>query len=310
MQSALSSKPLVSVVIATYNGERFLRAQLDSLFNQTYSNLEVIAIDDCSSDSSVQILNAYASRHSNMKVFVNDKNLRHVKTFEKGISHTTGDYISLCDQDDVWDATKIEETMNAFSERVLLTYCDSLFVDENGRSLERKISDIKNLTDYTDALPFLIGNTVAGHACIFKRELIKKLFPFPSNIIHDWWLAYVASLHGSIRFVNKPLVKYRQHSNNVIGAIKVKGRKSAREKDKNQLIRDRVQLFLEKCPDSNSEVKNVLATLHQSYSDFSLANNFRRMNLFFRHERQLLATKKRSAIRKWLFCIKMFFKII
>jgi glycosyltransferase involved in cell wall biosynthesis len=296
--------------MATYNGEKFLREQLDSLFNQTYSNLEIIAIDDCSSDSSVQILNEYANRHPNMKVFVNEKNLKHVKTFERGISMTSGEYISLCDQDDVWEATKIEEIMNLFREGVLLSYCDSLFVDENGKSLERKISDIKNLTDYDNALPFLIGNTVAGHACIFRRELIGKSFPFPSDIIHDWWLAYVASLYGSIRFVNKPLVKYRQHSNNVIGAVKVKGRVREKEKDKNRLIRDRIKLFLEKCPDSNSEVKNVLTTLHKSYSDFSVANNFLRMSLFFKYDNELLATKKRSGFRKWLFCVKMFFKLI
>src|SRR5258706_11226368 len=148
MQNSPIALPLVSLVIATYNGEKYLREQLDSIFNQTYSNLEVIAIDDCSSDFSVQILNEYASRHSNMTVFLNPSNLKHVKTFEKGISLTHGDYIGLCDQDDIWDVSKIEETMKAFDDGVLLTYCDSMFVDENGQSLGRKISDIKNLTDY------------------------------------------------------------------------------------------------------------------------------------------------------------------
>jgi glycosyltransferase involved in cell wall biosynthesis len=302
--------PLVSVVIATYNGEKFLRAQLDSLFLQTYSNIEIIALDDGSSDSSMSILNEYAVRHKHMKVFVNEKNLGHVKTFEKGIQLCSGEFISLCDQDDVWDRHKTEITIAAFRKDTLLVYCDSLFVDERGESLGRKISDIKNLTNYTSALPFLIGNTVAGHAAIFRKELVAKALPLPSQVIHDWWLAYVATLYGTIEFVNKSLVKYRQHSNNVIGAIKVKGRKRESEVNRNQQIKERIQLFLEKCPNSNVEVKNVLTTLRISYDSFSFSNNLRRMMVFFSHKDELLATKKRSAFRKWLFCLKMFFKII
>ncbi len=301
---------LVSVVIATYNGEKFLHEQLDSLFRQTYPNIEIIALDDCSSDSSVAILREYAARHQKMNVFVNERNLGHIKTFEKGIQLCRGEFISLCDQDDIWEVDKIECTLTAFRKETLLAYCDSLFVDEKGQSISKKVSDIKNLTSYTNALPFLIGNTVPGHAAIFRRELIDKAVPFPSRIIHDWWLAYVATLFGTIEFVNKPLVKYRQHSSNVIGAIKVKGRKREEEVNRNKLTRERIQIFFEKCPDSNVEVKNVLTTLQGSYESFSLRNNLKRMMIFFRHQEQLLATKKRSSFRKWLFCLKMFFKII
>lgn len=310
MQSQQSTASQVSVVMAIYNGEKFLREQLDSIFNQTYPILEVIAVDDCSTDSSVKILKEYAATHSNMKIYLNERNDGYIKTFEKGISLSEGNYVSLCDQDDWWESSKIEETMKAFDERVMISYCDSLFVDENGKSLERKISDVKNLTDYDSPLPFLIGNTVAGHAAIFKRVLLKNASPFPENIIHDWWLAYVATLHGSIRFVNKPLVKYRQHNSNVIGAIKVKGRKRESRLNKNKEVRRRIQLFFEKCPNSNIQVKNVLLSLQKSYASFSLKNNFRRMITFFKFRDALLATKKRSDFRKQLFCFKMFFKII
>ncbi len=120
----------------------------------------------------------------------------------------------------------------------------------------------------------------------------------------------MATLHGQLAYVDQPLVQYRQHGNNVIGAIKVKGRARKKEADQKQITRNRIRFFLEKCPESNEEVKNVLANLQKSYSSFSLVNNFSRMFTFFKHQKGLLALKKRSLIRKWMFCIKMFFKII
>jgi len=304
------SAPLVSIVLATYNGARFLREQVDSLLVQTYQPIEIIAVDDCSSDETVSILNEYASKNANFKIETNRQNLGPTKTIERGILLSKGKFITLCDQDDIWDANKIKYTLNEMKDGVTLSYCDSLFIDEAGKSLNRKISDLKHLRSYNSAMPFLIGNCVAGHAAIFEKEFVMKVIPFPEHIIHDWWLAYVATLHGQLAYVDQPLVQYRQHGNNVIGAIKVKGRARKKEADQKQITRNRIRFFLEKCPESNEEVKNVLANLQKSYSSFSLVNNFSRMFTFFKHQKGLLALKKRSLIRKWMFCIKMFFKII
>ena len=144
---------------------------------------------------------------------------------------------------------------------------------------------------------------------IFEKKLASMAMPFPDQIIHDWWLAFVASMNGRIAFVNEPLVKYRQHSSSVIGAVKLNGR-AKEEIDKQKIIRERIRYFLEACGNSDSETKNVLTALQKSYSGFSLANNFSRMFTFFKYQKKLLATKKRSRFRKWLFCIKMFFIII
>jgi glycosyltransferase involved in cell wall biosynthesis len=305
-----TEQPLISIVIATYNGEKYLHEQLDSLFSQTYKNVEIIAIDDCSSDSSVSILNEYASRHSNMKVFVNEKNLKHIKTFERGILLGQGKYISLCDQDDIWDNRKIEFVLAEMKEGVSMAYCDSLFVDGTGVSMNKKISDIKNLTSYDNVLPFIIGNTVSGHASIFEKTLALSAMPFPEHIIHDWWLAFVAALCGKIVFVNLPLVKYRQHEKSVIGAVKVKGRVKKKTLDENKLIRERIKSFYEKCPSSKKTEKEILMRLQKSYSSFSLSNNFLRSKIFFCFQKELLATKNRSPFKKQLFCLKMFFKLI
>ncbi|MBI3219693.1 MAG: glycosyltransferase family 2 protein [Bacteroidetes bacterium] len=301
--------PSVSIVLATYNGEKYLREQLDSLFAQTYPLLEIIAVDDCSSDSTIAILKEYAAAHPILQIYQNEVNLKHNRTFERGIQLAKGDCIAMCDQDDIWLPEKISTLMEQWSPESLLIHCDSEFIDAEGKSLQRKISDIKNLQTYSSPIPFIIGNTVAGHAAIFRKELIKSILPFPSIVIHDWWMAFVAATQGPVQYVDEPLIHYRQHAGNVIGAIKVKGQKKKKDKSElQQRIRERMKLFSQSCPEHHS-AKNLLNELARSYSSFGLSNNFLRMNLFFTHQEQLLATKNRSPFRKWLFCVKMFFTV-
>jgi glycosyltransferase involved in cell wall biosynthesis len=296
--------------MATYNGERFLVEQLNSVLEQTYAHIEIIVIDDCSSDNTLSMLNKYAEEYSNMKLYENEKNIGHIKTFEKGILLSHGQYISLCDQDDIWDKRKIEILMNEIKSYGMV-FCDSTFINEEGTSLNKKLSDIKNLATYNNCEPFIIGNCISGHAAIFTREIASFGIPFPPEIIHDWWLAFIATSRGMVPFVNQALVGYRQHSSNFIGAINVKG---GRKKDTKHatldIIRRRVKLFYEKCPDKNLQSKQLLQNVCKSYSDFSIQNNFLRMTTFFRNKSNLLAIKKRTPFRKWLFCFKMFFKII
>ncbi len=303
------SGPSVSIVLATYNGEKYLREQLDSLFAQTYPLLEIIAVDDCSSDSTVAILREYAAAHPILHIFQNEVNLKHNRTFERGIQLAKGDCIAMCDQDDIWLPEKISSLMAQWLPDSLLIHCDSEFIDADGKSMNRKISSIKNLQTYLSPVPFIIGNTVAGHAAIFRKELIKTILPFPSIVIHDWWMAFIAATQGPVQYVDKPLILYRQHAGNVIGAIKVKGQKKKKDKSElQQRIRERIKLFAQSCPE-NHAAKNLLNELARSYLSFSLSNNFLRMNLFFAHQEQLLATKNRSPFRKWLFCVKMFFTV-
>ncbi len=300
----------VSIVLATYNGEKFLHEQLDSVFAQTFPILEVIAVDDCSSDSTVSILNEYAMRHPILKIYHNEKNLKHNQTFERGILLATGDCIAMCDQDDIWDKDKILIMMESWKSDSYLIHCDSEFIDDQGNRLNKKISDIKNLQTYTDPVPFIIGNTVAGHASIFRKDLAKIALPFPSIIIHDWWLAFAASTLGPVQYIDRPLVQYRQHADSVIGAIKLKRNKiKKKRKDLRSEIRKRIYLFYKICPDKNI-AKNVLLKLNVNYSDFSISNNLSRMITFFQYRKLLLATKKRTLLRQWLFCVKMYFSLI
>jgi glycosyltransferase involved in cell wall biosynthesis len=308
--------PLVSVVMATYNGERFIGAQLNSILEQTYPNLEFIIVDDGSTDGTVNLLKQYAERFNNIRLFFNEQNIGYVRNFEKGMLLAAGDFLALSDQDDIWDKQKLSLLMQEIGDHPVV-YCNSELIDYNGNLIGKKLSDIKRLGDFDDCLSFLVGNSAPGHAMIIRRSLVKASVPLAPMIPHDHWLGFVATLTGKIKFVDKVLVQYRQHNANVFGAAKVKAegetvqvkkKKPGKEAELMQ-IRERMRLQYEKCPASLVNEKKILAVMMQSYQDFSLMNNFKRMILFFRYNRRILAYKRRNQLRRWLFCLKMFYKI-
>lgn len=213
-------QPLVSIAICTYNGEKFLIEQLDSLLGQSYRHIEMIVVDDCSKDNTVSILKQYEEKHPNFKVYQNDQNLGYIKNFEKAISLCNGDYIALCDQDDIWDPNKIELQLAGIGNHALI-YHDSEFIDDKGHSLDKKKSDILNMYQGESSVPFLFFNCVSGHACLFNRKLIPYCLPFPQEVFHDRWLAFTATNNGGITYLNKALVKYRQHENTDTNILKI-----------------------------------------------------------------------------------------
>jgi glycosyltransferase involved in cell wall biosynthesis len=301
--------PLISIVLATYNGERFLRAQMDSLVAQTYPAIEIVAVDDVSSDNTFAILEEYAAKHAHLRIFRNEKNLGYVANFEKALRLATGEFICFCDQDDVWDVRKTELLFTRRGQETL-SYCNSLLVDAEDRSLGRSMADIVKLETYHDCLPFLIGNCVSGHALLVSRQLALSLLPFPRALPHDWWLAFHAAAMDGVRFVDETLVRYRQHGGNSIGVIRNKSRKRASVASQRPWIREKMRLFAEASRKNGFAGHEVLTAIERTYRSFSLPNNFRRMMLFLRYRDRITALKHRSAFRRWTFCLKMFWKII
>ncbi len=321
----LESAPLVSIVLTTYNGQTFLGQQLDSLFQQTYPEIEIIAVDDGSRDHTVSILQEYAARHPNMKVFVNETNLGFIKNFEKGCRLSSGNWIALCDQDDYWSPEKIEKMVGQIGDHPMI-YHDSRLCGEDLQDLGRNISDIVNFSSFDNCLQLSVFCRMYGHALLITRSLFNKAYPFLTIIPHDWWLSYMATLHGGIKFLPEPLVLYRQHVANVYGVVGGKRkreegetrkgnakskREERREKKRKEVdaIRSRIRIFYEACPEDYEKEKRVLAALDRSYRDFSLVNDIRRVVIFLRHYKLLLTVKKYSLFRKYLFCLKMFVKI-
>ena len=212
MASAATSAPLVSVALCTYNGERFLRAQLDSLLAQSHRQLEIVALDDASSDASAAILTEYAARDARMRVQIHSRNLGIMRNFEAAFRQCKGQYIAPCDQDDVWMPDKIEALLAAIGS-ASMAYCDSGLMDERGNVLGRRISRGRPAGRVDDPTLFAFGNWVSGHTCLFRRELLAAL-PVPEHFFYDWWLAAAAVASHGLVYVDRELNLYRQHESN------------------------------------------------------------------------------------------------
>lgn len=227
----MNKSALISVALCTYNGEKYLTSLLDSLVSQTYKYLEIIIVDDASSDGTWALLQQYAAKDTRIKLYRNEENVGYNANFAKALQYCQGEWIAICDQDDIWNKHKLMMLYNAREEHLLL-YHDSEMIDGKGRLLNKRISDKFNCYSGSDASAFLLMNCVSGHSVFFHRSLLEHLFPIPASVVYDQWIAYVAALHGSVKYVDWPLVQYRQHMQNatdILGLRSVKDLKVAQK---------------------------------------------------------------------------------
>lgn len=226
--------PLVSIAMATYNGYTHISEQIKSISAQTYSNWELVIVDDASTDETVELLKVCQQQDQRIQLFFNQQNLGYRETFYKAIEQCTGEYVLFCDQDDYWLPHKLQTLLNNIGNHELI-FSDSVLVDEKGDSLNIKLSDTVKMQQPGDRLVnrgFVIGNCVWGHTIMFHKDLLKHIGRTDNEHPHDWWFAVVSSLRNQIVFCPQVLNHYRQHASNVTHAIPkgkgtVKGRKRA-----------------------------------------------------------------------------------
>jgi len=211
-----SAFPLVSVAIATYNGEKYLEEQLDSIYAQTYPNLEVVVTDDCSRDRTVEILETYRQRHG-LKYWINKKNLGFIRNFEQAMSKAQGEFIALADQDDIWKPERISTLVKEIGHYTLI-YAPALeYIHRDGylAPVPVKQAHRQFLARYGTGQPvkqLLSFNWVVSHQMMFRRSLLEAALPIPQNQkFHDAWLAAVAASLGGIIWLDRDLMLYRQH---------------------------------------------------------------------------------------------------
>jgi len=210
---------LVSIAIATYNGEKYLVEQLESIYNQTYKNIEVVVSDDNSKDSTPLILENYSKKFG-LIYNLNESNIGIIQNFEKAIRQCSGRYIILCDQDDIWMPSKIEILVQSIGEYSLI-YSDGYIIKE-GFLQQQKISHLKWMYPFGidschhNFLKYITFNSfILGCSLMFKRELLITALPFFDNYRnHDWWLVFCAENDCGIKYINKPLFYYRIHNEN------------------------------------------------------------------------------------------------
>lgn len=292
--------------MATYNGEKYLREQVDSLLAQSYASLEFIFVDDASSDSSLAILQAYAAKDSRIHLIENSVNQGLIATFEIGIRAAKGEMIALSDQDDVWLPGKISllaEAIDSFS----LIYANSALSNAAGE-VTGKYSDRNHLCDYPSALNYVFGTKAMGHAMLFKREIIDVALPFTDFVGHDYILGFAAASLNGVKYYPQTLVNYRQHSSNTIGADLSKGKKNyTTRQERNARIVKRLELIASRCP-AGSE-REILIRLARNFESKSLTARVSRFLTVAKHHRAMLAYKGKSAKGSFLYSFKLLISI-
>jgi len=222
------SRPLISVVLCSFNGEKFIGEQIDSILKQAYSNFELIISDDASTDSTAEILRRYAT-NDKIKLHFQKQNIGPSKNFEFALQQASGEFIACSDQDDVWLPEKIEKLQAAIEDSSLI-YSDSELVDENGNRLNKKLSDLRNLYSGHRTTGFIFSNVVWGHALMFNRKILPSILPIPDGIPHDIWIAYKAATITGIKYLDQPLTLYRQHHSTATKTIATKTKSRTNEK--------------------------------------------------------------------------------
>ena len=215
-EESLNTPSLVSIALATFNGEEFLSQQMDSLLQQDYPNFEIVVSDDGSTDATWQILERYAAQDQRIRLLPRDKNRGVVRNFARCFSACRGDLISPCDQDDIWYPGKTRRLAEAMGDS-LLVYCNSQFINSEGRPTGLTLADTLNMIQGNDPRPFLFSNSVLGHAMIFRKGLLSG-HGAVTRVPHDWWLAFVASNLGYIKYIDEVLVDYRRHDTSLTQA--------------------------------------------------------------------------------------------
>ena len=234
----------IDILLATYNGEKFVKEQIESILNQTYENFNLIISDDASTDNTLNILEEYEKKDTRIKVFKKEKNKGLIDNFEFLLKNVTSDYFMFSDQDDIWKKDKIEKRINKLKEESLgLVYTDLEIVDEKLNVIYPsywKYKQIyKKIIKYNNFEALYLNNFVTGCTILAKSKYIKDILPLPRNskfVLHDYWTALIISAKDKISYVEEPTIQYRQHKNNRVG--------SSRKSDQLENFEDLRNLFI------------------------------------------------------------------
>ena len=224
-------KKKVQILLATFNGEEFLCQQLDSIINQEYKFWELLIHDDGSFDNTISILNKYQNNYPKKIRFLNDQII--FSSASKNFFHLIenrsreADLFCLCDQDDIWHKSKLKLIIERYNSKEnkepVLIHSDLSLIDARGKLLEKShdklINYKKNFITKNNALYY---NPVPGCAMTINAALADKISYCKYLVMHDWWILLSAMyINATVLYIKSPLVKYRQHSKNVLGYKKI-----------------------------------------------------------------------------------------
>jgi glycosyltransferase involved in cell wall biosynthesis len=225
--------PRISVVLCTYNGGRFLKEQLESVALQSRLPAEVVVCDDGSVDETLDLLRQFRSRASfPVHITKNPQRLGTTKNFEQAINLASGEFIALCDQDDLWAPGKLERLSQVMetSPFVGAVFSDANLIDGNSKPIgkclfaKHKFSSVKQRRFLSDPPTTLLKHdVVTGATLMFRASMRRFCLPIPGSWVHDGWLTWKISLHSRLGLVAEPLISYRVHSGQQLGVGPLNG---------------------------------------------------------------------------------------
>jgi glycosyltransferase involved in cell wall biosynthesis len=293
-------QPLISVALCTYNGEKYIAEQLDSIISQTYKNLEIIVVDDCSTDNTFEIVSAYAGRDSRIKCFENEVNLGFNKNFEKAVTLTTGDYTAISDQDDIWLPDKLQLLSDHIKDNWLI-FSNSDFINNTDRY--KLLNGFKLPPDYKGILLF---NYVTGHTTLINREFLKSVLPFPDKGYYDWWMGFVASYHHKITFLDKVLTNHRVHADSVIKKRQDLGRAELEQYETVSMMLNNFVNY----KNIKREDKIFIEQLHQAYLLKASKSSAPLVKMVYKYYPRLFPNQKlRKLLTRFFFALRFSKKI-
>ena len=277
----------IEILMPTYNGEKYLREQIDSILLQSYQNIKVIISDDASTDSTRDILKEYQKKDNRVEVYYQENNLGIVKNIEFLLQKVNAPFFMLADQDDYWLKEKVEKSIDVLKEENAdLVFGDLEVVDSNLNKLCDSFNDYmllsRKINNYinTNKLNYLY-NCITGCTVCAKSDVIDKILPLPSTskyVIHDYWIALMVSLNGRLAYIPEKLIKYRQHGNNQVGMKKISHGFQKFEQVRNWFLEVKLGIFGTYMENQERFPKDVQELNKKGYDYFQMIENKKYFN--------------------------------
>lgn len=286
----------IDILLAAYNGEKYIGRQIQSILDQTYQKFRIIVRDDGSKDKTLDIIQEFIQKNPSKIILTSSgSNLGAIGNFSALMAHSQANYIMFSDQDDVWLEDKVAKTFSKMKEMEkkygkmpLLVHTDLKVADENLNLLD------SSFWHYTKLYPknsqvlnkILVQNVVTGCTMLFNRPLLELALPIPlDSIMHDWWIALTASAFGKIAYIESPTILYRQHGKNTLGAKKFSNWKNIKEGIDKVMRADKkrahqAKLFLARF---QSKLKLDQIKLLEAYQSLYNSSWFESRYLMFKH---------------------------
>ena len=291
----------IDVLLATYNGEKYLKEQIDSILNQTYKNIHLIISDDNSKDNTRAILEQYQKQDTRVTIYFQEQNLGYIKNFEFLLKKVESDYYMLSDQDDVWLPEKIEKSMQTLkNQNADLVFGDLEVVDENLKTIYPSFGDFmllnRKIKKYINSYKVnYLYNCVTGCTILSKKEYIKDILPIPHDskyVPHDYWIGLIVALKGKLAYMPEKYIKYRQHGKNQIGTDKISHKFKKLDQVRELFINVKLGVFRTYVENNRKFPKDIQELNLQALEYFKMVQtkkifNFKKWNIYhklYKHE--------------------------